>query len=255
MTGGLGEPKFEVDGQPFMGGWGRPQRDGPPLRALSLIPYANFLLDRGWPADNAYVREKLYDPTKVRTEHSAIKNDLEYTAHRWKEQPLGFDLWEEARGTHFFTLMVSRKALVDGARLAEQLGDPGAARYYHNEAQEIGQVLRGFWSSKGFLRATLEDIPGSLPVEADNAPPGVRRSLDCAVPLAIIHGSDRQQSDSEWSADSDKVLATLRHYVLSFDGLYPINGGRGTHWTGGWAVGRYAEDVYNGNGKSRANPW
>jgi len=36
---GLGEPKYQVDGTRFNGAWGRPQRDGPALRALvSLIP-------------------------------------------------------------------------------------------------------------------------------------------------------------------------------------------------------------------------
>lgn len=37
---GLGEPKFEVDGKPFTGNWGRPQRDGPALRAITM---ANFI--------------------------------------------------------------------------------------------------------------------------------------------------------------------------------------------------------------------
>jgi glucoamylase len=31
-TGGLAEPKFNVDGTAFTGAWGRPQRDGPALR-------------------------------------------------------------------------------------------------------------------------------------------------------------------------------------------------------------------------------
>ena len=31
-SGGLGEPKFNVDKTAFTGAWGRPQRDGPALR-------------------------------------------------------------------------------------------------------------------------------------------------------------------------------------------------------------------------------
>ena len=31
-TGGLGEPKFNIDETAFTGSWGRPQRDGPALR-------------------------------------------------------------------------------------------------------------------------------------------------------------------------------------------------------------------------------
>lgn len=43
-TGGLGEPKFNVNETAFTGPWGRPQRDGPALRATALIAYANYLI-------------------------------------------------------------------------------------------------------------------------------------------------------------------------------------------------------------------
>ena len=67
--------------------------DGPALRALSLIPYANYLLDRGYPADLDYIRDNLYDPHQMRAPGSVIKNDLEEVAESWWEH--GFDLWEE----------------------------------------------------------------------------------------------------------------------------------------------------------------
>lgn len=34
---GLGEPKFLINLKPFLGAWGRPQRDGPALRAIALM--------------------------------------------------------------------------------------------------------------------------------------------------------------------------------------------------------------------------
>lgn len=43
-TGGLGEPKFNVDMTAFTGAWGRPQRDGPALRATALIAYGEWLI-------------------------------------------------------------------------------------------------------------------------------------------------------------------------------------------------------------------
>lgn len=43
-TGGLGEPKFNVDETAFTGSWGRPQRDGPALRATALIAFGQWLL-------------------------------------------------------------------------------------------------------------------------------------------------------------------------------------------------------------------
>jgi glucoamylase len=44
---GLGEPKFLVDGARFNGAWGRPQRDGPALRAVALMTYSNWLIKKG----------------------------------------------------------------------------------------------------------------------------------------------------------------------------------------------------------------
>lgn len=67
--------------------------DGPALRALALIPYAHFLLDRAWPADIAYVRSHLYDIHEIRQEGKVIKNDLEEVGGGWWLP--GFDLWEE----------------------------------------------------------------------------------------------------------------------------------------------------------------
>lgn len=46
-TGGLGEPKFNVDETAFTGAWGRPQRDGPALRATAMIAYARYLIAKG----------------------------------------------------------------------------------------------------------------------------------------------------------------------------------------------------------------
>lgn len=41
---GLGEPKFNVDESAYTGSWGRPQRDGPALRAIALIDFGNWLI-------------------------------------------------------------------------------------------------------------------------------------------------------------------------------------------------------------------
>lgn len=43
-SGGLAEPKFNVDLSAFTGSWGRPQRDGPALRAIALIDFGNWLI-------------------------------------------------------------------------------------------------------------------------------------------------------------------------------------------------------------------
>jgi glucoamylase len=71
-SAGLGEPKFTVDGAPYTGPWGRPQNDGPAIRALVLGRLANVLLDEGrWDL----VRERLYDGKLPAS--SVIKADLD----------------------------------------------------------------------------------------------------------------------------------------------------------------------------------
>lgn len=43
-TGGLGEPKFNVDETAYTKSWGRPQRDGPALRATGMIAFGQWLI-------------------------------------------------------------------------------------------------------------------------------------------------------------------------------------------------------------------
>jgi glucoamylase len=58
-----------------------------------MIPYAHFLLDRGWATDVEYVERHLYNPTALRRVGSVIKNDLEEVGGGWWLE--SFDLWEE----------------------------------------------------------------------------------------------------------------------------------------------------------------
>lgn len=46
-TGGLAEPKYNLDETAFTGPWGRPQRDGPALRTTALIAYGRYLIANG----------------------------------------------------------------------------------------------------------------------------------------------------------------------------------------------------------------
>lgn len=68
---GLGEPKFNVDGTRFNGNWGRPQRDGPALRAIAIITYSNWLIEQG-------------EADRVKTViWPIISNDLSYVGQYW----------------------------------------------------------------------------------------------------------------------------------------------------------------------------
>ncbi len=229
----LGEPKFYVSGYAFNGPWARPQNDGPALRAVSLIHLANLLLSEN---NETVVREKLYDgkfPTA-----SPIKTDLEYISHHWKEP--SYDLWEEVKGTHFYTLMVIRRALVEGSVLAKQLGDTGASLWYHSQAKQIELELQHFWDEKkGYIGATINRVEG-IDYKSSN--------LDTSVILGLLHGG---LHDKFLAWNNPKVLATLDKLTQAFGDLYPIN----HQLIPGYAIGRYPEDRYGGNHFDGGNPW
>ncbi|EZF26250.1 hypothetical protein H112_01606, partial [Trichophyton rubrum D6] len=70
-SGGLGEPKYRVDETPYNEDWGRPQADGPALRATALIAYARWLLENDY-----------YDVAKSIV-WPVVKNDLSYVSEHW----------------------------------------------------------------------------------------------------------------------------------------------------------------------------
>ncbi|MGA2706556.1 MAG: glycoside hydrolase family 15 protein [Isosphaeraceae bacterium] len=239
---GLGEPKFITDGSPIQCGWGRPQNDGPALRAASLCRLANRLLDSGQPDLVTLVKTKLYD--SVLPTNSLIKRDLEYVSHFWGDSCI--DLWEESGGHHFYTRMVQRRALRDGAVLARRLTDGGAADFYSAQAAALENAIQGHWDpGRGLLIGTL-DMEGPR----DNNNNNYKTSgLDVAVALGVLHANT--PGDDFFSPTDDKVLATAQKLTASF-GFYKIN--RTTQDDQGevlgTAIGRYPEDRYFGG-----NPW
>lgn len=70
---GLGEVKYHVDGSRFNGAWGRPQHDGPPLRAIAIIGFAKWLAEQG-PDGETEARDVIWP---------VIANDLSYTGQYW----------------------------------------------------------------------------------------------------------------------------------------------------------------------------
>lgn len=226
---GLGEPKFNVDGTPYRGDWGRPQNDGPALRAIALIQYARWKQYRGEDISNLYAA--------AFASRSVIKTDLEYVAHHWRDA--SFDLWEETLGDHFYTRMVQRRALVDGAAFARTLGDDGAANFYQAQAGEIAREIEKHWDAgRGYIVATL-NWKGGVSYK--------HSGLDIAVILGVLHG---YTGDGFFSYTDPRVTATARRLVEQFRAQYPINAeGPGV------AIGRYPEDAYAGDTFDGGNPW
>ncbi|KAF2121379.1 Six-hairpin glycosidase-like protein [Lophiotrema nucula] len=247
---GLGEPKFEADGSPFVGSWGRPQRDGPALRALTLMSYLrayNTSHPSLWTSDSA---EDWYMPFYHASmpANSIIKADLEYVSHSWNQS--GFDLWEEIEGLHFFTAMVQMRALREGADLARAFEDYGAADWYAEQAETLQNFMQRFWAgNKGHLIETL----GSS-----------RTGLDCGLLLGSLHGYPSPDSEHlpVYAPHSDEVLISLLALVQDQRARFPINSSPSSSDDDeavleGVGLGRYPEDVYDGYGNDArgGNPW
>ena len=234
---GLGEPKFNVDGSPYMGPWGRPQNDGPALRAVTLIRFARELVKQG---NTAYVRNKLYNAELPA--HTVIKADLEYVAHRWHES--SFCPWEEVRGDHFYVRIVQLAAMQQGAELARELGDSGAAAFYDQQARRILGSLENFWDGQaGMIKVTRDRVEG-LDYKHSN--------LDIAVVLGPLHVGFKTGA---WSVTDSRVLATANKIEEAFRRTYSINE-EGRFQGVAPAIGRYPEDRYSGKlSNPNGNPW
>lgn len=238
-SGGLGEPKFNMDGSAYWQSWGRPQNDGPALRAIVLIDFAQYLIKKG---ETAWVTRHLY-----RSELPAatvIKADLEYTAHHWMEK--SFDLWEESEGDHFYTRMSQWRALAKGAEFARLMGDLGAADFYAKQASQVLNSLQTFWldAEKRIVVTTRET--GGIDWK--------KSKIDVAVVLGVLHAGEDGQP---FSVDDERVMNTALLIENTFEKIYAINSVKETseRMPLGSAIGRYPEDRYDGVGMSIGNPW
>ncbi|KAG6007643.1 hypothetical protein E4U21_005724 [Claviceps maximensis] len=225
-TGGLGEPKFHVNLTQFTDPWGRPQRDGPPLRATALTIYADWLLANGGSAEAS------------RTVWPVIARDLAYAVAYWNRT--GFDLWEEVNGSSFFTVAATHRALVQGAALAKALGEP--CPDCESTASQVLCFAQSFWSgARGYIESNINT----------NAKAKAGRSgKDANSMLSSIHTFDPAAActDATFQPCSSRALANHKAVVDSFRAIYHVNRGRGPGQAA--AVGRYAEDVYQDG-----NPW
>ncbi|EIM85945.1 glucoamylase [Stereum hirsutum FP-91666 SS1] len=221
-TGGLGEPKFNIDETAFTGAWGRPQRDGPALRSTAIIEYATWLYNSG---NTTYVSNTLWP---------IIKLDLDYVASNWNQTT--YDLWEEVSSSSFFTTAVQHRALRQGATFATLIGQTSVVSNYQTQAANLLCFLQSYWNPTGAY------------ITANTG--GGRSGKDANTILTSIHTFDVDAGcdDVTFQPCSDKALSNLKVYVDSFRSIYTINSGISS--TSAVATGRYPEDsYYNGN------PW
>jgi glucoamylase len=242
----LGEPKFMPDNSPFNHVWGRPQRDGPGLRASTIIHYVN-LLDQ---YETRVINNFLNNTQDIYFE--IIKPDLIYIIYNW--QKVGFDLWEEVNSHHFFTSITQMRALLDGISIAKRFGDdPQFINDLHNTMVQLKKFIlfeSGFISQFSYILETPQLVYS-----------GKRSGLDLATLLGSIHAHplsytyDVNYNLIPFNTNSTYLLNTLYFMVADMKYRYPINHGRISDKLGGFALGRYPEDVYDGHGTSEGNPW
>lgn len=203
--------------------WARPQNDGPPLRALTLLRWLETL-KRGSQAP-------ALDAGRRATLEALLRDDLAF-AHRHWRTPC-FDIWEEENGLHYYTLRVAAAALGQGADWLAARGDGATARDYQGDAEAILQLLDQYWlPTPGYYRSRV------LEGGARSA-----KELDIAVILAVVHAGG---SGTRHSVHDPRVHATLSRLEELFQGEYPINHHRGAGR--GPALGRYPDDRYYSGG-------
>ncbi|KAF8893880.1 glucoamylase [Infundibulicybe gibba] len=224
-SGGLGEPKFNIDETAFTGAWGhplsRPQRDGPALRSNALITWANYLLAHN---NASYVTGTLWP---------IIKLDLDYVSSSWNQST--FDLWEEVSSSSFFTTAVQHRSLRQGIALANAIGQTSVVSGYTTQANNLLCFLQSYWNTAGYMTANTG---------------GGRSGKDANTVLTSIHTFDAAAGcdAATFQPCSDRALANLLTYVNAFRSIYTVNAGIPNNV--GAATGRYPEDSYMGG-----NPW
>ncbi|HMH29142.1 MAG TPA: glycoside hydrolase family 15 protein [Steroidobacteraceae bacterium] len=212
----LGETRVNPDGTLDISKWPRPQYDGPAMRAIVLLHWQNavrFENELGAAVD------------------ALLRADLRFTLRHWHEA--SFDIWEEEKGLHYYTLRASARALEAGADWFERRGERADATACRSDTKAILEILDGFWREDlQFYKSRI------LESQAPTA-----KELDISVIFAAIHaGGD----SATHSVRDPRMHATLARLEALFDTEYAINRNRGA--ARGTAMGRYAGDVYYSGG-------
>ncbi|CDR41612.1 CYFA0S07e04170g1_1 [Cyberlindnera fabianii] len=229
----FGEPKFNVDGTPFTGNWGRPQNDGPPLRVISIDNFLKNLKKFSVSSNESYIY------------YNIIKPDLEFICRYWKAN--NFDLWEEVNSQHFFTSLVQLKALKIGIKLHKQL-DSNDELFGERLETTFEELSKFILVESGYIDNSLTHI-----VETPSIL-GSRSGLDTAIIIGVLLTHNDDEDKIPFDVTDGLVLNTLSALIKSMKLLYPINHSR-VNLNLGVGLGRYPEDIYNGNGVSEGNPW
>jgi glucoamylase len=209
------ETRVNPDGTLDLSKWPRPQYDGPSMRAITLLRWR---------------QSAHFEPDLERTVDALLRADLEFTRRHWREAC--FDIWEEEKGLHYYTLRVAAAALDGGAGWYELQGEGADALAYRADSAEILRLLDGYWREdlRFYRSRVLESNAASA------------KELDIAVVFAALHAAGNGETHS---VHDPRMHATLAKLEALFDAEYAINRNREG---GAPAMGRYAGDVYYSGG-------
>lgn len=237
---GLGEPKFLTNNKPFDDHWGRPQGDGPGLRALTIIKYLQVLHKFDQHVSNDFLKSEEFIYTQV------LKPDLQFIAKNWMKK--SFDLWEEVNSFHFFTSITQLKAIKEGLKVA---------KIYDSNKSFLEELETTFAELKNFIEneSGFTQKHSTYMIETPSLlKSGQRCGLDVATLLGALHAhEDSKFNDSDIPFDifDGHILSSLSYMVSDVKNRYPIN----QEGSEGVGIGRYPEDIYDGYGTSEGNPW
>ncbi|KAK6201174.1 Glucoamylase GLU1 precursor [Scheffersomyces amazonensis] len=244
---GLGEPKFYPNNKPFERNWGRPQRDGPGLRAITIMSYISALNKYSQPFSNQFLNNQTFVYEEI------IKPDLIYIIKNWYKE--GFDLWEEINSHHFYTSITQLSALKSAINFIELNNYPESSEFL-NQLNETYRNLKQFiLFDSGYKSNTLPYI-----VETPSLlKSGKRCGLDAGTLLGVLHAHNLEFGDYDdipFDIDSSYLINTLSAMIADMKYRYPINHSKiGFDKAIGVALGRYPEDIYDGYDTSEGNPW
>jgi glucoamylase len=210
------ETRVNPDGSLDISKWPRPQNDGPAMRAIVCL---------------AWSQAARFDAELERAVDALLHADLSFIRRHWRDAC--FDIWEEDKGFHYYTLRVAAAALERGSEWFAAQHNHAQADACSLDANAILKTLDSFWREDlQFYRSRV--------LEA-NAPSS--KELDISVILAALHAAGEGEVHS---VHDPRMHATLRQLETLFDAQYEINHNRGGARAP--AMGRYRGDIYYSGG-------
>ena len=205
---GIGEPKVNIDGTAFNGNWGRPQNDGPALRALNFIHLYELLKDT-YP----HFCQSMIIPCLVK--------DVQYVMDHLYS--ICFDLWEEIKGWHFYTRIVQfkmLKTLIEKQSLFQRF-----KKIKFNKIRENKYLL------EKNLKHHMDD---SEIISSFDEAGNIMRMADSSILLGLCHVDF--DSDIVNLFSKQRFMKSAQHLLGIFNEKY--------NTTQGFYIGRYKNDGY-----------